>query len=197
MRRQEQADFEAIYKEYYGRLFAFLYKLTGDWHTAEELTQESFYQAFRSLGSFRGECELFTWLAGIGRHVFYRWLRRKRLQPEVISPEAAADAWLENLPDDADGPAEHAERTEVLQAVRELVRTLPDNYRDVVMLRVYAGLPFAQVAAALGIRESSAKVLYFRAKEKLTARLQAQLGESAVPAEERSSYRTGEKAWKK
>ena len=197
MRRQEQADFEAIYKEYYGRLFAFLYKLTGDWHTAEELTQESFYQAFRSLGSFRGECELFTWLAGIGRHVFYRWLRRKRLQPEVISPEAAADAWLENLPDDADGPAEHAERTEVLQAVRELVRTLPDNYRDVVMLRVYAGLPFAQVAAALGIRESSAKVLYFRAKEKLTARLHAQLGESAVPAEERSSYRTGEKAWKK
>ena len=92
MRRQEQADFEGIYKEYYCRLFAFLYKLTGDWHTAEELTQESFYQAFRSLGSFRGECELFTWLAGIGRHVFYRWLRRKRLQPEAISPEAAADA---------------------------------------------------------------------------------------------------------
>ena len=185
VRRQEQADFEAIYKEYYGRLFAFLYKLTGDWHTAEELTQESFYQAFRSMGSFRGECELFTWLAGIGRHVFYRWLRRKRLQPEAISPEAAADAWLENLPDDADGPAEHAERAEVLQAVRELVRTLPENYRDVVMLRVYAGLPFAQVAAALGIRESSAKVLYFRAKEKLAAQLRPQMGDGLTEQEKK------------
>ena len=185
MRRQEQADFECIYKEYYGRLFAFLYKLTSDWHTAEELTQESFYQAFRSMGSFRGECELFTWLAGIGRHVFYRWLRRKRLQPEAISPEAAADAWLENLPDDADGPVEHAERAEVLQAVRELVRTLPENYRDVVMLRVYAGLPFAQVAAALGIRESSAKVLYFRAKEKLAAQLRPQMGDGLTEQEKK------------
>jgi RNA polymerase sigma-70 factor (ECF subfamily) len=71
----------------------------------------------------------------------------------------------------------------VLQAVRELVRTLPPNYRDVVMLRVYAGLPFAQVAAALGIRESSAKVLYFRAKEKLTALLRPQLGDAFTEQE--------------
>ena len=177
MKKDPAFDFEAIYKEYYGRLFAFLHRLTGDWHLAEELTQETFYQAFRSMGSFRGECELFTWLAGIGRHVFYRWLRRKKLQPDIISPQAAADAWLENLPDNGDGPAEHAEREEICRAVSTLVRTLPPNYRDVVMLRIYAGLPFAQVAAALGIREGSAKVLYFRAKEKLAALLQEQLND--------------------
>lgn len=179
MRRDAQADFEAIYKEYYKRVFAFLHKLTGDWHTAEELTQETFFQAFRGMGSFRGECELFTWLAGIAKNVFYRHLRRKRLQPDAIAPGAVADAWLENLADDADTPAEHAERAEICRAVRELVRTLPPNYRDVVMLRIYAGLPFAQVAAALGIREGSAKVLYFRAKEKLAAQLKEQLGETA------------------
>lgn len=183
MRRDESSDFEAIYKEYYGRVFAFLHRLTGDWHTAEELTQETFFQAFRSLAGFRGECELFTWLAGIAKNVFYRYLRRKRLQPDAIAPGAVADAWLENLTDTADTPAEHVERSEICRAVRELVRTLPPNYRDVVMLRIYAGLPFAQVAAALGIREGSAKVLYFRAKEKLAAQLKEQLGE-ALPHKE-------------
>ncbi len=179
MRRPQQADFEAIYREYYSRVFAFEHRLTGDWHTAEELTQETFFQAFRSMGSFRGDCELFTWLAGIGKNVFYRWLRRKRLRMDVISPQAVADAWLEALPDEAAGPAEQVEREEICRAVRELVRTLPPNYRDVVMLRIYAGLPFAQVAAALGIREGSAKVLYFRAKEKLAAQLREHLGGDA------------------
>lgn len=185
MKKPAQTDFETIYKEYYGRLFAFMHKLTGDWHTAEELTQETFFQAFRALGAFRGECELFTWLAGIGRNVFYRWLRRKKLQPDAISPQAVADAWLENLTDDAPGPAEAAEREEICRAVRALVRTLPPNYRDVVMLRIYAGLPFAQVAAALGIREGSAKVLYFRAKEKLAAQLKEQL---AGPEEQENDH---------
>ena len=73
----------------------------------------------------------------------------------------------------------------MLQAVRALVRTLPENYRDVVMLRVYAGLPFAQVAAALGIRESSAKVLYFRAKEKLAAQLRPQMGDGLTEQEKK------------
>ncbi len=163
-----QSSFEDIYKQHYSGLFAFLYKLTGDWHLTEELTQETFYQAFRSLGSFRGQCQLFTWLAGIGRHVFYRHLRRKRLQPEAICPDAVAEAWQAGHMTDV---AHQVEKEAVCRAVRQLIRTLPANYRDVVMLRLYAGLPFAQVGAALGISEGSAKVLYFRAKEKLSQQL--------------------------
>lgn len=167
-------QFEAIYADNYSRLFSFLHRLTGDWHTAEELTQETFYQAFCSYGSFRGQCQLFTWLAGIGRHVFYRWLRRKRLQPDTISVEAVADRWYQTLPDpDAPAPDEAVEHEELCAAVRRVIRALPPKYRDVVMLRLYAQLPFAQVAAALDISESSAKVLYFRAKEKLAAQLAA------------------------
>ncbi len=166
-----QKEFEAIYQQHYSGLFAFLYRLTGDWHLTEELTQETFYQAFRSLGSFRGQCQLFTWLAGIGRHVFYRYLRRKKLQPEVICPDAVADAWCSQAAAPDTDVAHQVEKQAVCQAVRQLIRTLPANYRDVVMLRLYAGLPFAQVAAALGISEGSAKVLYFRAKEKLSEQL--------------------------
>ncbi len=172
MQSDLQREFEAIYRENYSRLFAFLYRLTGDWHLTEELTQETFYQAFRSYGSFRGQCQLFTWLAGIARHVFYRHLRRQRLRADAVCPDAVADAWLAAQPDPAPGVQERVERADVCEAVRRLVRTLAPNYRDVVMLRLYAGLPFAQVAAALGISEGSARVLYFRAREKLAAQLE-------------------------
>ncbi len=176
MTNADQQEFEAIYRENYSRLFAFLHRLTGDWHLTEELTQETFFQAFRSYGSFRGQCQLFTWLAGIARHVFYRHLRRCRLQADAVCPDAVADAWLAAQADPAPGVPEQAERAAVCRAVRELVRTLSPRYRDVVMLRLYAGLPFAQVAAALHISEGSAKVLYFRAREKLARQLRELYG---------------------
>lgn len=160
-------QFEELYRQHYSRLFAFLHRLTGDWHLAEELTQETFYQAFRSWGSFRGQCQVFTWLASIGRHVFYRHLRRKRLQPQTICLDTVAEAWCRTQQTGTPDVQETVERQALCEALNRLVRTLPENYRDVVMLRLYAELPFAQVAAALNISESSAKVLYFRAKQKL------------------------------
>jgi len=62
-------------------------------------------------------------------------------------------------------------RRMVTEKVRELLWELPDKYRDVVMLRVYAELSFAQIGSTMGITENSAKVIYFRAKNMLKERL--------------------------
>lgn len=161
--------FEKLWHENYGRMFAFLRRLTGDDHLAEELTQETFYRALRSLPGYRGECGMFTWLAAIAKRVFYRYLRRRRLELSVICPDPVADAWQRacEVPDPGPGTPERAERAAVCAAVRRLVGQLPQKYRDVVLLRLYAGLSFAETGAALGISEGSAKVLYFRAREKL------------------------------
>ncbi len=172
--RQTDEAFEAIYRQNYDRVFAFLQRLTGDWLLAEELTQETFYRAFCSYGSFRGDCQLFTWLAGIGRHVFYHHLRRKRLQLQTVCLDTVADAWC--AADPAPGVPQQVERAAVCRALRRLVGQLPPRSRDVVLLRLYAQLPFAQVAAALGISEGSAKVLYCRAKDKLARQLE-EMGE--------------------
>ena len=63
--------FEALYEAYFPRIYAFLLKLTEDRDLAEELTQETFYQAFVSFHRFRGESDVFTWLASIGKHTYY------------------------------------------------------------------------------------------------------------------------------
>ena len=72
-------SFEDIYKIYFRRIYAFLYKLTSDSDISEEMAQETFYQAFLSFHRYDGSCEIFTWLAAIAKNVFFKYLRKKKL----------------------------------------------------------------------------------------------------------------------
>ena len=60
----------------------------------------------------------------------------------------------------------------ITKAVRKMMREIPKKYRDVVLLRIYAGLSFSEIAAALKMSENSAKVIFFRAKKKMMEVLQ-------------------------
>lgn len=160
--------FEQLYMEYYPRLYAFLFNMCQDHHLAEELTQDSFYQAFTSLHRFRGKSEVFTWLASIAKHTYFKHLRKHKHLNDHISIELITDVFCQN---NLNNPEEVVQRQAVAEGIRKILRTIPDKYRDVVLLRVYAGLPFAQVAAALNISENSAKVIFFRAKKMLMEEL--------------------------
>ncbi len=155
--------FEELYRTYYSRLYAFLYTLCQDASLSEELTQESFYQAFVSFRRFRHSSDVFTWLASIGKHVYYRYLRKNRLSIDSINIEPVAEIAADENAD----PAYLVQHQEQVTRMRETIRRLPQKYLDVVLLRVYAELPFAQVAASLGITENSAKVIFCRAKKML------------------------------
>ena len=72
-------------------------------------------------------------------------------------------------------PEEHVSQKDIEKAVRKVVEDIPKKYRDVVVLRVYAELPFSQVAQILRISENSAKVIYFRAKKMLMEVLKDEL----------------------
>lgn len=157
-------EFEQLYQKYFPRIYAFIYNLCKDHNLSEELTQETFYQAFSSIHRFRGDCEVFTWLASIAKHTYYKYLRKKKLHYEDISLDLITDVFCES---NSDGPEEYLERKTVTDSIRNLVNRMPGKYRDVVMLRCYADLSFKQVGAALHINENSAKTIYFRAKKML------------------------------
>ena len=72
-------------------------------------------------------------------------------------------------------PEEHVSQKDIEKAVRKVVEDIPKKYRDVVVLRVYAELPFSQIAQILRISENSAKVIYFRAKKMLMEVLKDEL----------------------
>jgi RNA polymerase sigma-70 factor (ECF subfamily) len=158
---------EKLYRENYARIRAFLFRLCGDPLLAEDLAQETFYQAFISLHRFKGESEVFTWLASIARHMYLKYLRSRKMTLEAADLELVVDSFCSS----AETPEEQVQRHCVEDAVRRVIRTIPPKYRDVVLLRVYAELPFAQVAKALKISENSAKVIYCRAKKMLAEEL--------------------------
>lgn len=159
--------FEEIYETYYHRVYTFLFKLCGNKDEAEDLTQETFYQAYTSWYKFRGKSQVLTWLIAIAKRVFYKFLQKKKRSLETVDLSAIVDIYSSNLP----SPLQEVERADTEAALKNLIKTLPAKYRDVIMLRIYGQLTFAQVGQILKISENSAKVIYFRAKKKLTEEL--------------------------
>lgn len=161
--------FETIYKDNQSKIYRFLYKMCADAQLSEELTQETFYRAFLSFGKFRGDCEIFTWLATIAKYEYFRFLKKsKRGGFENVSLDCIVTQCVDTQASTAmDQIVQH----ELHERVRQILKQLPQKNTDVVILRLYADMTFRQIADTLKITESSAKVLYFRAKNMLKEKL--------------------------
>lgn len=161
-------DFETIYNTYFKRVFAFLYKLCGDYTLAEDLTQDTFYQAFSSIKTFKGNSDIFTWLATIAKRCYYKYIKKTRQ-----SLEFNGGYIYEICTDDEDiaDTRDDIRRKELSCVINNILETLPEKQRDVVILRIYADLSFKEIASSLIISESSAKALFFRAKNAIADEL--------------------------
>lgn len=67
-----------IYKKYMPQVYKFLFSLCHDVHLSEELTQETFFQAMKSIDNFHGDCRLYVWLCSIAKHLWYKELKKKK-----------------------------------------------------------------------------------------------------------------------
>lgn len=151
--------FEQIYRDHYKRIYAFLYKLCRNSETAEDLTQETFYQAYISLGRFDGSCELLTWLISIAKNLFFKYLRSTKNDSMTI------DLYITDLEAPlSDEPGYRLIREVEIADVRRAIDAMPKKYSEVLVLRIYAELPYEEIARKLGISVNSAKVIFHRAK---------------------------------
>jgi RNA polymerase sigma-70 factor (ECF subfamily) len=159
-RRREPAAVSRIYSAYAPALFRFFMAAAGDRHQAEDLTGTAFVSAIEGLPRFYGPIEaLGGWLFQIARHDLYDHRRRQaraRIEPlEHHLPEAAAAAG-------ADDPEELAiDRLDASRVVAAL-RELSDDQREVLLLRMAAGLTAPEVAEALGKTTGAVKALQHR-----------------------------------
>ena len=158
-------EFEEIFQTYTDVVFRFLLSHCGNESLAEELTCETFYQAYVHIGQFRGECRVETWLCQIAKHALYREQKRRR---RLVSGEA-----MEQAPGD-DSPFQAvADREQALQ-IRRHLHLLKEPYREVFMLRILGDLSFREIADVCGRSESWAKVTFYRAKSKLIEKLEGE-----------------------
>src|SRR5687767_12838567 len=125
---------------------------------AEDAVQDAYLQAYRNLGTFRGESKLSTWLVRIAANEAL--MRRRRIRRPVESVES-----LEHEPvSDAPGPQDDAEHTEMRRLLEARIDALPDSYRAVFVLRALEELSVGETAAALGIPHATVRTRYFRAR---------------------------------
>jgi RNA polymerase sigma-70 factor (ECF subfamily) len=159
-RRREPAAVSRVYTAYAPALFRFFMAAVGDRHQAEDLTGNAFVSAIEGLPRFYGPVEaLGGWLFQIARHDLYDHRRRQarsRVEPlEDYLPEAAAAA---GAADPEELAIERLEGSRVMAALREL----SSDQREVLLLRMAAGLTAPEVAETLGKTTGAVKALQHR-----------------------------------
>jgi len=128
---------------------------------AEDAVQEAYLQAFRALGTFRGESKLSTWLVRItANEALMRWRRNAKAAPRT-------EAELDDLASDEAGPEGTAQGGEMRQLLEAHIGALPEGYRKVFMMRAIEELSVEETAAALAIPEATVRTRYFRARNLL------------------------------
>ncbi|MEO6788820.1 MAG: RNA polymerase sigma factor [Chthoniobacteraceae bacterium] len=149
----DASAFARLFDRYHEMIRAFAYRLCLGQSDAQDIAQETFIKAARSLASFRGGSSFRTWLYRIATNTGRDWLRGK-MRAEKLG------AALANETPDAGHAEAHA-------AVAEALRALPDDFRAAIVLTFYEGMSHAEAARVLGCAETTVSWRVFRAKRKL------------------------------
>ena len=151
---------EDIYSRYAQTVYRFLFSLSGSADTAEELTQETFYQALKSMDTYRGESSLQVWLCAIAKRLYFKELQRRSRHVQMD------DTAMQQLSAPVDLEQDYA-RQESRLALYRAMQQLDADTREVIHLRLAGTFSFREIGEILGHSEVWARVRFYRGKESL------------------------------
>lgn len=159
-------EFEKIYRDYFNDVYLYIRRLSGNEHTAEEITSEAFFKAMSSIGSFRGDCDIRVWLCQIAKNCYYTYLKKSKKTAPMDHEE------LSELPSEENTLEEQCMKREEAAQIRAILHHVSDPYKEVFMWRVFAELSFKQIGQIFGKSENWACVTYHRARAMIQSRLE-------------------------
>lgn len=163
-----QSDFEELVRKYEKLIYNAAYQLTSSSDDAFDVSQDTFIKAYRSLGSFRGDCKFSTWLYKICQNAARDHLRSKTRNQTVsltVPDEDDQSAQLDVEDDDpASDPEQQLERLERRQAVRDAIAQLSDDHREIIILRDIDGLSYEDISEMLDLEIGTVKSRINRAR---------------------------------
>lgn len=157
---------EQLFSDYSTDIYRYLFSLCRDASLSEDLTSEVFLEVVKSLAGFRGESDVKTWLFSIARHRWYKYLQKKK---RTIAAEELENLIEEKPPDYRSAEDKYLDR-ELVRRIYALIDEEREKARKVALMRI-DGYSFYEIGKAVGISESSARVMFFRTKEKIRAQL--------------------------
>lgn len=169
MMSSTDAAFDEIYQKYAKMLYGYALQLCNHPATAEDILQTTFLKAIEHADSFEGKCEVSTWLCQIAKNTWFDMCKRaerKNLSVEgILEQQGDAVFSKQSIPN-----------TDILQdliqkqntaRIYKNIHSLPDPYKEVLMLRIMGCLSFKEIGEVFGKSETWGRVTYYRAKEKL------------------------------
>lgn len=143
----QKPTIEDLYREHARAVYAFLVSLCGERFWAEDLMQDTFAKATRSLGGYRGGNPR-SWLLAIAKNVFIDDVRKRKPEPSEVTPEI---------------PILDRDITEI-ELIQSALSDLPERQRTALLLADHAGMPYIEIAETLGVTIGAVKVLVHRAR---------------------------------
>lgn len=179
-RAGDVSAFDDLLRRWDRKIQGAIYRILGSEDEARDLCQEAFLKAYRGLKAFKGEARFSSWLYQIALNLCRDRMRRRRGRvlvslDEVEGEGASAQAGA--------GPSalELVEARDMARRVAAAVAALPDDQREVVVLKEYQGLTFLEIAETLGLPTSTVKTRLYRGLVQLRERLEQQGIRSAAP----------------
>lgn len=185
IRNGDEAAFEQLVGLYEDRLYRFGIRMCGEREDARDVLQDTLLTAYRSLKNLQHPGALRSWLYRVASNACLMKRRRGKFEPDrEISLEELVpdpDSGASEIPDVAALPDEELERTRIRSTVQAAVRSLPKQYRVVLVLRDMEHLSTSEAAEALGVPESTVKIRLHRARLMVRARLEEDLTRAKRP----------------
>ena len=174
IRRVQHGDvnaFELLVAAYEKNVFNVALQMVGNREDAQDMAQEAFLKAYNSLSSFRGDSKFSSWLYRIVSNVCLDFKRRQGRRPSSsLTVEDDEGETLElDIADESQSPEALLERKLTREAVRRGLASLPDEQRQILLLREIQGLSYEEIAEAMDLEPGTVKSRIFRARKKLCA----------------------------
>ena len=153
-------DIEKIYEEYFETVNKYLFCLTHNNDISEELTQETFYKAVKSINTYKGECKMSVWLCQIAKNLWYDECRKNKKIADIKEVD------LFNIKSQDSIEEQFIANDEKISLYKRM-QSLDDKTREVMYLRITGELSFKEIGIIMNKTENWARVTFYRGKNKL------------------------------
>jgi RNA polymerase sigma-70 factor (ECF subfamily) len=166
----DREAFGQLVRAYERPVYNLTYRMLGDPAEAEDAAQETFLRAFNKLATYQPERKFVNWLLSIASHHCIDRLRRRNRAPQLSLDGPMPPQWLTS---DAPRPEQVVDKKQRREQVRQVLETLPADYRATVVLRYWYGLSYREIATTMDTTESAIKSRLHRARRMMAEYLEA------------------------
>ncbi|HYJ86122.1 MAG TPA: sigma-70 family RNA polymerase sigma factor [Pyrinomonadaceae bacterium] len=160
-----EGSFEELVRRYQRPISAYVYRMVGDYEAALDLTQEIFIKVYGSLARYRSEFKFSTWIYKIAHNSAVDHLRRNAGRERSLSSGVEGDQYELPIESGSLSPEQESERRERRLEIEAVVRSLPNAYRELIVLRHSQDLTYEEIVEVTGLPLGTVKNRLFRARE--------------------------------